>query len=113
MKNLKIWIVSSALLMSIVCHSQSFKFDFGPGNLAWGYTQIMPYSNYSADRGYGFEFSPTVYGKAHKGKDPLTHDYISSDKPFYFSVRLPEGNYNVKVILGDRKGKSVTTIKAE
>ncbi|RYZ28446.1 MAG: rhamnogalacturonan acetylesterase, partial [Chitinophagaceae bacterium] len=32
---------------------------------------------------------------------------------FYFSVKLPEGNYNVKVLLGDKTGTSVTTIKAE
>jgi len=36
-----------------------------------------------------------------------------SDKPFYFSVKLPEGNYRVTVTLGDPCGESVTTIKAE
>ena len=107
MKNLQIkkWIVSSALLMSIVCHSQSFKFDFGPGKVEQGYIQVLPESIYSADKGYGFEFSSSVYGKSHKGRDALRNDYISSDKPFYFSINLPEGNYNVKVILGDKKRK--------
>src|SRR5450432_831296 len=33
--------------------------------------------------------------------------------PFYFSVRLPEGNYNVSVTLGDKKRGSATTIKTE
>ena len=33
--------------------------------------------------------------------------------PFYFSVALPEGNYNVTVTLGDRKYDTVTTVKAE
>ena len=35
------------------------------------------------------------------------------DRPFFFSVDLPEGNYNVKVTLGDRDGESATTVKAE
>ena len=39
--------------------------------------------------------------------------YITSDKPIYFSVLLPEGNYDVKVLLGDKKGISSTIIRAE
>src|SRR5690349_7706022 len=104
----KIWISLYLCLISIVCQSQSFKFDFGPGKIEQGYIQILPESVYAADKGYGFDFSSSVYGKSYNGKDALRNDFISSDKPFYFSVRLPEGNYHVKVILGDKKGKSVT-----
>jgi lysophospholipase L1-like esterase len=39
--------------------------------------------------------------------------FCTSDKPFFFSVALPEGNYNVTVTLGDVKGESTTTVKAE
>jgi lysophospholipase L1-like esterase len=47
------------------------------------------------------------------GKDALRGDFCTSDKPFFFSVALPEGNYNVTVTLGDAAGASTTTIKAE
>src|ERR1019366_2095812 len=36
----------------------------------------------------------------------------SSDKPFYFSIPLPEGNYRVTVTLGGEQA-SVTTVRAE
>jgi lysophospholipase L1-like esterase len=38
---------------------------------------------------------------------------ITSSQPFFFLVDLPEGNYNVKVVMGDLQGESITTIKAE
>lgn len=37
---------------------------------------------------------------------------ISSTKPFYFSVKLPEGNYKVEVVLGGTAPAN-TTVKAE
>src|SRR5689334_16022315 len=36
-----------------------------------------------------------------------------SDTPFYYSVDVPEGNYNVMVTLGGGPGESITTVKAE
>lgn len=93
--------------------AQSYKFDFGSGKVAGGYTQVLPKTLYSPSTGYGFEFSSTLTGKSYTGADALRDDYITSDKPFYFSVKLPEGNYNVTVILGDKEGSSATTIKAE
>lgn len=38
---------------------------------------------------------------------------LVSDKPFVFIVDLPEGNYDVTVLLGDPKAASDTTVKAE
>jgi len=43
----------------------------------------------------------------------LRADLCTSDKPFYFSVALPEGNYNVTVTFGDAKNETATTVKAE
>jgi len=97
-----------------LCFAQhSFKFDFGSGAVQQGYTQVLPETSYSPERGYGFEFSSALASVAGKGKDALKSDYITSDKPFYFSVKLPEGNYTIKVLLGDENGTTATTIKAE
>ncbi|SFQ68372.1 rhamnogalacturonan acetylesterase [Hymenobacter arizonensis] len=93
--------------------STSFKFDFGPGKAAPGYRQVMPTATYSAAMGYGFDFETSVSGRDHGGKDALKGDFVTSDKPFYFSVDLPEGNYNVTVTLGDLKGPSSTSLRAE
>jgi lysophospholipase L1-like esterase len=106
-------IFSAVFLLSVSSKAQNFKFDFGSGKVQPGYTQVLPDTKYTPEQGYGFEFSTGLVSKAYNGKDALRDDYITSDKPFYFSVKLPEGNYNVKVILGDRQGSSVTTIKAE
>jgi lysophospholipase L1-like esterase len=43
----------------------------------------------------------------------LEDDFITSIKPFYFSVKLPDGNYNVRLTVGDKFGTSKTTVKAE
>lgn len=66
---------------------------------------ISPTNIYSADAGYGFEPGATL----------IQEDYtaICSTNPFYFSVKLPEGNYKVMVTLGDEATESTTTVKAE
>ncbi len=68
------------------------KFNFGPGSEK---------NIYSPETGYGFEPG---------AKLTCIDRTCSSEQPFYFSVKLPEGNYTVTVTLG---GESVTTIKAE
>jgi lysophospholipase L1-like esterase len=90
----------------------SFKFDFGSGAAAPGYTQVTPDLAYSAERGFGFEPGPAA-NAVDRGGDPLRGDFITSAQPFSFSVKVPEGNYRINVILGDASGESVATIKAE
>lgn len=89
-----------------------YKFDFGPGKLAQGYTQVLASSVYTKERGYGFEPGAQVTC-LDRGGDALRGDFCASDKPFYFSVALPEGNYSVTVTFGDRAGETATTVKAE
>ena len=47
------------------------------------------------------------------GKDLLRGDHCTSEQPFYFSVALPEGNYNVTVTFGGAEAATTTTVKAE
>lgn len=106
---------SMVLATSVAAQSPqtSFKFDFGPGKTAAGYQQVLPTAAYSDASGYGFDFGTTVTGTDRGGKDALKGDFVTSKQPFYFSVKLPEGNYNVTVTLGDAKGPSSTFLKAE
>lgn len=92
---------------------QTFKFDFGSGKAANGYVQVTPTTMFNYKTGYGFNQGSEVESVQRKGKDELTNDFITSDKPFYFSVKLPDGNYDVKLILGDIAGTSATTVRAE
>ncbi len=90
-----------------------FKFDFGIGKVAKGYTQVLPTTKYSKELGYGFEPGAIVVGVDRSGKDALRSDFITGDKSFFFSVALPEGNYQVTVTFGDAQVATTTTVKAE
>jgi lysophospholipase L1-like esterase len=91
----------------------AFKFAFGPSQTAPGYIQVLPSDTYTKLRGYGFDKGSGITAVDRGGDDALRSGFITSDKPFFFTVDLPEGNYNVTVTLGDRRGKSITTVKAE
>src|SRR5262245_59853257 len=65
-------------------------FDFGPDEPREGFVRVPADAAYSDERGYGFE---------------------ASDNPRKFSVRLPEGNYRVTIVTGDRERPTNTTVK--
>jgi lysophospholipase L1-like esterase len=91
----------------------SFKFQFAPGNAAPGYIQVTPTTAYTTERGFGFDFDSKVAATQRGGDYPLESGFCTSDKPFYFSINLPEGNYDVTVTLGDLKDETQTTVRAE
>jgi len=93
--------------------AESYRFDFGPGKVAATYTQVLPAMEYTEPRGYGFDLGSQVQAVNRGGNDPLLGDFVTSDKPFFFSVALPEGNYNVAVTFGDARGASTNTVKVE
>jgi lysophospholipase L1-like esterase len=74
-------------------------FEFG-SNL----TNATPTNIYSAEKGFGFEPGAAL-------KEGGT--YVTSDKPFSFSVKLPEGNYNITLMLDANDGASTNTVKCE
>ena len=90
-----------------------WKFDFGPGKVAPGWSAVLPSTAYRPELGHGFEPGSKVVGVDRGGDDPLRDGYCGADGPFSFSVAVPEGNYRVRVTLGDRSGESTATIKAE
>jgi len=91
----------------------SFKFTFGPGKTVPGYTQVSATTLYTKERGYGFDLGSKVEAIDRGGDEAQRGGFCTSTKPFFFSVALPESNYNVTVTLGDLKGESTTTVKAE
>jgi len=103
-----------SVIVSAMAEGESrFRFDFGPLRVASGTKGVTAQTNYTADRGYGFEPGQFVTMVDRGGDDALSDDYATSNRPFLFSVRLPEGNYRVNLLLGDRLDASDTTVKAE
>jgi len=91
----------------------SYKFSFGPAKEVPGYIKVNASDKYSARTGYGFDFGTIPFAIDRGGKKPLTSGFCTGDKPFFFSVSLPAGNYNIKIITGDLKEASSTTVRAE
>ena len=82
------------------------KFDFSAGPTKVGYMRVAPAEEYTGDAGYGYEPSAQVT----TGDNGNT---TTSDKPFLFSAKVPEGNFNVTVAIGDSRQATTTTVKAE
>ncbi|WP_116109185.1 rhamnogalacturonan acetylesterase [Lewinella sp. IMCC34191] len=89
------------------------KFDFGPGPVAEGFAAVRDTTSYTPERGFGLISESPVQGVSRAGKGALTGDFLTSDRPFYFVIDLPEGHYDIRLTLGDTDGESVTTVKAE
>lgn len=109
--------LAASLLLTVIssmlsAQQQLYKFDFGSAKAAPGYTAITPEVRFNDSTAYGFNKEAEIQ-TVNRGGNTLTGDFITGAKPFYFSVRLPDGNYNVKIIMGDSKGTSATTVRAE
>jgi len=108
-----ILLVTLFVLYTTVCPAKEIqvvsRFDFGSGSVQKGRTQVAATSVYSNEKGFGIIPSGDVIENK---SDSKTH-FISSQKPFYFSVNLPEGHYKVILTLGGSPEGSSTTVKAE
>jgi len=80
----------------------SFKYTFGAEKA--GFTQVKATDAYADAAGYGFE--PGSVATAGSGD-------VTSKQPFFFSAKVPEGNYLVTVTLGSADQAATTTVKAE
>lgn len=89
----------------------SYKYDFAASAGA-GFIKVNSSDVYNPERGYGFERGTAITTTVRKGS-VLQDGFVTSEKPFYFSVAVPEGNYNVRVTLGDKEGTSDATVRAE
>ena len=103
----------SILALAASGHAQSaaitdtWRLAFGGGKAASGYTAVQPDMVYDEKRGFGFEPGAVVRNvAAHSG-------YLTADTPFFFSVDLPEGNYNVTITFVGGDAASNTTVKSE
>ncbi|MDD3321390.1 MAG: rhamnogalacturonan acetylesterase [Paludibacter sp.] len=85
------------------------KFYFGEGKVLKSQKHISPSSSYTSDKEFGIIPSGDIISNKSEDK---TH-FIESKKPFYFSVNLPEGHYEIELTFGGSPNGSLTTVKAE
>lgn len=117
--NMKKTLITAALISLCSFAAQSsvaqekLKFDFGSTETQDGFVAVTSSTLYSDQTGYGFEASEGITDVVNKKGTAITKDFVTAEKPFKFSVKLPEGNYKVTVTLGDTRGTSKTTIKTE
>jgi lysophospholipase L1-like esterase len=100
-----LWLALSRSLGFTTPATNTLKFDFQSGQVVVGHVQVLPTTIYSPDLGYGFEPGSRI--------SALENGGCTSEWPFLFSVRLPEGNYEVKLTFGDSAVGSTNTVKAE
>jgi lysophospholipase L1-like esterase len=104
MKIQLIAILTLAALRAAAVDSPSLRFDFGGRKPERGGVAVFPTNTYSAAKGFGFEPGLGVNSG---------DDCVASEKPFSFSVRVPEGNYMVTATFGGEAIASDNTVKAE
>lgn len=94
-----------SLWRSLLCLSLSGLTAAAAGKLRFEFGRDA-IETYSAARGHGFEPGAELMA----GPDGKC---VTSPRPFFFSVDLPEGDFRVTLTLGDPAGESHTVVKAE
>lgn len=84
---------------------ETIAFNFGTKASSARGLAINKAIDYDTKTGYGFDLVTAQNVN-------LNSKSLTADKSIYFSVKLPEGNYKVEVVLGGEKAAN-TTIKAE
>lgn len=85
------WALSAVVFAADAAPSPAptaHQFSFGTAPAAPGFTAVSIAEPFTTDRGHGFEPASSV---------TFTPTAVTSEKPFLFSVALPEGNYRVTV----------------
>jgi len=80
------------------------RFDFSGGKVDPDWTTVSTAQLYSPSTGFGFE----SIARPDAGAGGVT-----GERPFLFSVDVPEGNYRVTATLGGNDHASTNTVKAE
>lgn len=86
----------------VAAHSAAQSFSFGSAKT--GSLMVGADTTYDRERGFGFEPDASVKCGA---------DGCTSDSPFYFSAKVPEGNYRVTVRFGNTVFATAPVVKAE
>lgn len=96
----KLVLLLLAALLAPSVEAQTYRFDFTTSKKTKeGYTKITPADRFTEASGYGYDFVASPDGK--------------SNAPFFFSVAVPDGNYRVTAVVGNKRVAGMTTVRGE
>jgi len=98
---------ATLLLMGMMPPSDTVKLSFGARAPYTRFTGVMAADAYTDAAGWGFESSPV------KDEPGLKYSYVTAEEPFFFSVKVPEGNYDVRVLMAPAGGSKGAVVRAE
>ena len=88
------------LLLANLLHAQSYKFDFTTEKTAKeGFTKISSSDIFNDEIGFGYDLQPAPQK--------------NSKAPYFFSVNVPDGNYRIKIMIGNKDKAGHTTVRGE
>ena len=99
--------ISIVTVLATVCPvaaESNFRFTFDPSATRPGFQAVAPDVAFTAERGFGFDLESKV---------ELGSGCVTGNRPFFYSVAVPEGNYEVGITFGDAKAATTNTVKAE
>lgn len=91
------FLIVLAFLVNMQAFAVEYKFAFGDQTAKKDFVEIGKKTIYGANSTFGYDLNTVQNGK----------------DAFFFSVDLPEGNYNVKLTLGSKDVETLTTVKSE
>ncbi|MBB6635654.1 rhamnogalacturonan acetylesterase [Cohnella thailandensis] len=91
--------------------STSWRFDFGLGDAAEGYAKVTPATVYNPSAGFGFAEGSAVAARDRREPEPLKQD-LCIPAEAEFRVDVPDGSYQLSLLIGDWILPSHTTVKA-
>ena len=100
MKHLSLLCFLMAFATQISAQPWSFDFTSAKKSKTSQAIIVSPTDRYTSATDYGFDFINSP-------------ERLDRQTPFYFSVRVPDGNYRVTATLGSKKKAAVTTVRAE
>lgn len=96
-------LLLSGFLSTVYAQNNSYQYSFIKGKAKSGYTIVLPGTVYTEQSGFGFDLETPGSIK----------NNVTTQNPFYFSVKLPEGNYKVTIKFGNTGKSTISTVKAE
>jgi len=90
-----------------------YRYDFGSGAVADGYTGVGGDAVYTSERGYGFAEVSKVTVQDREINDPIKSDFATFAAGGQFNVDLPNGDYTVSLVAGDANGATEIAIDVE
>lgn len=94
---------------AIVAQEAKFLFDIGNGPVAEGYIGVRCDVLYTPERGYGFGGPVDGRDRGDEQPDLVKRDFCNQLPELEFIVDLPNGMYQVEVIMGDQIATQVET----